>query len=95
MSDYDERHHNNRRQNEFEERFREETAAEVVPIERNVRSESEKPLAEDQPENREIDSKSSVGIFALVLSILSLLIMPIILGAAGIIAGEIGREIGR
>ncbi len=86
--------HDNRRSNQtFEQldRYQEETAAEVVPIERERSSEG-KPLAEEQPENRQIDAKRSIGIFALVLSILSLLIMPIILGAAGIIAGIYARN---
>lgn len=93
MSDHD--YNQNRRQEENLEpvdRFREETAAEVAPLERERRSERAKPIAEDQPENRQIDTKSSIGIFALVLSILSLLIMPIILGAAGIIAGIYARS---
>lgn len=93
MSEND--YNQNRRHKENPEqldRFLEEAAAEVVPLQPERKSEHHKPLAEDQPENRQIDAKSSVGIFALVLSILSLLFMPIILGAAGIIAGIYARN---
>lgn len=66
--------------------YREEAAAEVVPLEQHRKSEGE---AEEQ--DRRVVKNHSVGIFALVLSILSLLIMPIILGAAGIITGFYAR----
>ncbi len=67
--------------------YREEAAAEVVPLESHRKSEEE-----TFEEDRRTVKTHSVGIFALVLSILSLLIMPIILGAAGIITGIYARR---
>lgn len=72
--------------------YLEETAAEVIPIQEQGEYRRDRPLEEDKIENRQIDTKSSIGIFALVLSILSLLFMPIVLGAAGIIAGVFARQ---
>lgn len=74
------------------DQYLEETAAEVVPIQEQGEYRRDRPLEEDKIENRQIDTKSSIGIFALVLSILSLLFMPIVLGAAGIIAGIFARQ---
>ncbi|PWA12443.1 hypothetical protein DCC39_05350 [Pueribacillus theae] len=75
-------------------RFLEETAAEVVPIQdgRQHEYDRQRHLEEDKEENTKVDAKSSIGIFALVLSILSLLFMPIILGAAGIIVGFLAKR---
>ncbi len=67
--------------------YREEAAAEVVPLESHRKSEEER-----FEEDRQTVQNHRVGIFALVLSILSLLIMPIILGAAGIITGIYARR---
>ncbi len=77
---------------EQNDRYLEETAAEVIPIQEQGEYRRDRPLEEDKIENRQIDTKSSIGIFALVLSILSLLFMPIVLGAAGIIAGVFARQ---
>jgi len=80
---------NDKRNDEFEPAndYREEAAAEVVPLDSHRKSEEE--MFE---EDRQTVKNYSIGIFALVLSILSLLIMPIILGAAGIITGIYARR---
>lgn len=67
--------------------YREEAAAEVVPLDSQRKSEEEA-----FEEDRQTVKTHRVGILALVLSILSLLIMPIILGAAGIITGIYARR---
>lgn len=68
--------------------FREETAAEIaapVPIVRG----------RDREDNRErAEGGVGMGWAALVLSILSLFVMPILFGAAGIVLGFIARRRG-
>ncbi|MCA1031761.1 DUF4190 domain-containing protein [Bacillus timonensis] len=66
--------------------FMEETAAEVAPP-INYRAEKER-----EPE--ETIGGTGVGWLALALSVLSLFIMPVLMGAAGIILGFIARRRG-
>ncbi|MBD7935838.1 MULTISPECIES: DUF308 domain-containing protein [Cytobacillus] len=70
--------------------YSEETAAEIAA-----------PVTYDEDRGRDIDDRKGtrsggrgVGITALVLSILSLFIMPIFLGAAGIVLGIIANSKG-
>lgn len=77
----------------IEDDFREETAAEVSPrpfvvANDEVRQTREANFDDDTATGR------GVGIFALVLSILSLFFLPILLGAAGIIVGFVARKNG-
>lgn len=62
--------------------YKEETAAELSPYTRPLRT-----LGEFDAERRETPSASGLGITALILSILSLLFMPITFGLAGVIMG--------
>jgi len=86
--------------------FREEMAAEAVPV--PVRSdmtlpENERPRYSDQEDgdhrhehedSRERAGGKATGIIAIILSVLSLFILPVLFGAAGIIVGFIARRQG-
>lgn len=76
-----------------EEDFREETAAEVIPRPYVVTNDDERQIPDVNMED-EATTGRGVGVFALVLSILSLFFLPIILGAAGIIVGFVARRNG-
>lgn len=75
---------------EIESDFETETAAEIsAPV--NVR----RDYAEvDRDDDEVVSGGKGTGFLALVLSILSLFILPVILGAAGIIIGFIARRRG-
>ncbi|KZE68391.1 hypothetical protein AWM68_16055 [Fictibacillus phosphorivorans] len=85
--------------------FREEMAAEAVPV--PVRSdltlpENEQPRYADRDKdhrhehegNRERAGGKAAGMIAIILSVLSLFILPVLFGAAGIIVGFIARRQG-
>ncbi|MFG6494161.1 DUF4190 domain-containing protein [Fictibacillus sp. UD] len=85
--------------------FREEMAAEAVPV--PVRSdmtlpENERPRYADREKdhrhehevNRERAGGKAAGVIAIILSVLSLFILPVLFGAAGIIVGFIARRQG-
>ncbi|MBH0166379.1 DUF4190 domain-containing protein [Fictibacillus sp. 7GRE50] len=84
--------------------FREEMAAEAVPV--PVRSdmtlpENERPRYSDRDDHRHEHEDSqeraggkATGIIAIILSVLSLFILPVLFGAAGIIVGFIARRQG-
>ncbi|WP_416728990.1 hypothetical protein [Fictibacillus sp. JL2B1089] len=86
--------------------FREEMAAEAVPV--PVRSdmtlpENERPRYSEQEDgdhrhehedSRERAGGKATGIIAIILSVLSLFILPVLFGAAGIIVGFIARRQG-
>jgi len=69
--------------------FMEETSAEVSPVIRNN---------DNRTDNRDADNEGAggrgIGWLALALSILSLFVMPVILGGAGIILGFVARRRG-
>ncbi|MCM3765300.1 DUF4190 domain-containing protein [Neobacillus niacini] len=72
---------------------REETAAEIaapVPLTRN------KPQQTNQQQNGQSQAMGGAGLgtLALALSILSLFVMPILFGAAGIVLGFVARRRG-
>jgi hypothetical protein len=73
--------------------FREETAAEIAAP---VRLDRERNMNRAQGNNYSsaVTGGKGLGIAALVLSILSLFVMPILFGAAGIILGFIARRRG-
>ncbi len=76
-------------QNEVSSEYSEETAAEIAaPVSYNDVRDREVDRDRDRQEGR------GVGITALVLSIISLFIMPIILGIAGIIFGFVANRKG-
>ncbi len=73
--------------------FEEETAAEISeprPFS-NDRSDDRKVVDDD---DTDLASGSGAGIFAVVLSILSLFFLPVLLGIAGIVVGFIARRMG-
>jgi hypothetical protein len=66
--------------------YREETAAEIaapVPV-----------IRRRERDDLRTEGSASIGYIALALSILSLFVMPILLGAAGIVLGFIARRRG-
>jgi hypothetical protein len=69
--------------------YMEETSAEIAAPVRLDRS-----RARDYDAERTEESGKGVGFAALVLSILSLFVMPILFGAAGIVLGFIARRKG-
>ncbi|MGO4887189.1 DUF308 domain-containing protein [Anaerobacillus sp. MEB173] len=71
--------------------YEEETAAEVAPGARPFTEDVDRGVVDDREDATE---GRGVGVFALVLSILSLFFLPVILGAAGIIVGFIARRNG-
>ena len=75
--------------------FVEETAAEVTPGAADLERNEENTIAQEQTRDNtdEIEGRG-MGIFALTLSLLSLLFLPVLLGAAGIIVGFIARQRG-
>lgn len=70
--------------------FREETAAEIAAP---VTLRRERDYDHDRDRDR-VDSGRGVGYAALALSVLSLFIMPILFGAAGIVLGFVARRRG-
>ncbi|WP_377888470.1 hypothetical protein [Alkalihalobacillus sp. R86527] len=88
-----------------EEDFLEESAAEVAPsgvLDRPYLQspENERPRSEEREEHFEAKSHEQettgvgVGVAALALSVISLFILPVIFGAAGIVVGFIARRRG-
>lgn len=69
--------------------YKEETAAEFHTSEPMSFSNDERDA--DEPVEQLMNGRA-MGIFSLVLSILSLFILPILLGAAGIIVGFVARK---
>ncbi|OOE09911.1 hypothetical protein [Fictibacillus arsenicus] len=81
--------------------YREEMAAEAVPVKSDmVYPESERPRLADRDhrrgheEEREREGGKATGVIALILSVLSLFIAPVLFGAAGIIVGFVARRQG-
>ena len=69
-------------------RYREETAAEMVaPVS------IERRKSVDRPEENALGG-SGLGYLALALSIISLFVLPVLLGAVGIVVGFIARNRG-
>lgn len=87
-----------------EEDYLEETAAEAAPsmgvLDRNTLTSPENERLLDEERNTDLEDgevvqgASMIGGLALALSIISLFILPIILGAAGIIVGFMARRRG-
>jgi hypothetical protein len=74
--------------------YREETAAEIAaPVPLVRRQEQAQGRAQGR-DNLKAQAGSGIGYVALALSILSLFVMPILLGAAGIVLGFIARSRG-
>ena len=72
--------------------YREETAAEIaapVPIIRR-----KEQAGQGQSQKTQAAAGTGLGTFALALSILSLFVMPILFGAAGIVLGFVARRKG-
>ncbi|MDQ0269466.1 hypothetical protein J2S17_001337 [Cytobacillus purgationiresistens] len=88
--DYDLLHNKQIDENQYEvsSDYSEETAAEIAPPVSYDDDRGREGVRENQGEGR------GIGITALVLSIISLFVMPIILGAAGIILGFIANRRG-
>ncbi|MDR7072762.1 hypothetical protein [Fictibacillus barbaricus] len=93
----DERNTNDFNDNEY----REETAAEVAPLRSDLTyPENEHPrFAErdrriDDDERHERTGGKATGMIAIILSVLSLFIIPVLFGAAGVIVGFIARRQG-
>jgi hypothetical protein len=81
--------------------YREEMAAEAVPVRSDmVYPESERPRDADRDHTREHEEEhereggKATGVIALILSVLSLFIAPVLFGAAGIIVGFVARRQG-
>lgn len=81
--------------------YREEMAAEAVPIRSDMTlPENERPRFADndhryeQEGKREREGGRATGMIAIILSVLSLFILPVLFGAAGIIVGFIARRQG-
>ncbi|MBY6035474.1 DUF4190 domain-containing protein [Fictibacillus nanhaiensis] len=82
--------------------FREEMAAEAVPVRSDMTfPENERPHLDDgrdrghvHQERKEREGGRATGVIALILSVLSLFILPVLLGAAGIIVGFVARRQG-
>lgn len=69
-------------------KFREELATEVAPVRpRLIKNRIEEDRDFPDPAEKEKKEGTGIGITALILSILSLLFLPVILGIAGIIVG--------
>jgi hypothetical protein len=76
---------------DFDSEYREETAAEIAaPVPIRVDRDQSRNLNRSEVET----SGKGIGIAALALSILSLFVMPILFGAAGIVLGFIARRKG-
>ncbi len=74
--------------------YREETAAEIAaPVRGDVRSQATKGYQADRGDAGQATG-SIMGFSALALSILSLFVLPVLLGAAGIVIGFIARARG-
>lgn len=71
--------------------FHEETAAEVSPTRPYVVNNEETRQTREANYGEETAAGRGIGIFALVLSIMSLFFLPILLGIAGIVVGFIAR----
>ncbi len=99
---------NNRVGNDFDERqnvdpnigantysdYTEETAAEVAPPFTPVRDTEERDINRDTDTNDRGMAGTGLGWLALALSIISLFVMPVLMGAAGIIIGFVARRRG-
>ncbi|CAH0347017.1 hypothetical protein BCI9360_03390 [Bacillus sp. CECT 9360] len=73
-------------------RYHEETSAELAVPQRLNRSDTAGSDGENESEVR--NSGTTFGLSGLALSVLSLFIMPILLGAAGIVLGFVARRRG-
>jgi hypothetical protein len=86
--------------NELDEEMATEIAPSPIAYNRPIlqNPEEERPLTEKalvrEEDSDEAVGGKGIGVFAIVLSILSLFMAPIILGAAGIITGFIARRRG-
>lgn len=89
----DHNHPNDQENPEQSSQYREEAASEVAPMPAQVRDREQvkNQVNSDQSNPSDISGRS-IGIFGFVLSVLSLLFMPILLGAAGIIVGFFARS---
>jgi hypothetical protein len=81
--------------------YREEMAAEAAPVKSDmVYPEYERPRTTDKDhhreheEEREREGGRAAGVIAIILSVLSLFIAPVLFGAAGIIVGFVARRQG-
>lgn len=84
-------------QHEREERFNEEVGAEIAPARQELSTENDEEVFPDYGErkvNGEAREGSGLGMAALIMSILSLLFLPVLLGSAGIITGVIAYRRG-
>jgi hypothetical protein len=81
--------------------YREETAAELATVRGDMTlPENEGPRAIDRDHARSRDERhvreggKATGVIAIILSVLSLFILPVLFGVAGIIVGFIARRQG-
>lgn len=74
--------------------YNEETAAEVVPLRQGDTSFEGRYEHDAKRGGQDEDVGKGIGFFALSLSIISLIFLPIIFGGAGIIFGFIARRRG-
>ncbi|WP_241156879.1 DUF308 domain-containing protein [Bacillus sp. FJAT-42376] len=72
--------------------YKEETAAEVAPPIGSYRKEEQ--YADDNHDRDGAAEGRTTGYIAIALSIISLFLLPVILGAAGIIVGFVARRKG-
>lgn len=93
----DENKQNDHEQVSLDNDYKEETAAEVVPLQYRDKGYEEHQDTRDRRErvdDNEEDVGKGIGFFALALSVISLIFLPIIFGGAGIIFGFIARRRG-
>jgi hypothetical protein len=84
-----------------EAQYREETAAEVAPIRSDLTlPENEQPRFTERDHRRDYEERhervggKATGVIGIILSVLSLFIIPVLFGAAGIIVGFVARRQG-
>ncbi|MBO1000558.1 DUF4190 domain-containing protein [Bacillus sp. SD075] len=77
----------------MDNRYQEETSAEISTPPQRIRSYKDEPAETDG--SGDVASRGkAIGVIALIISILSLFMMPFILGIAGIIVGIVARSRG-
>ncbi|MDQ0883146.1 DUF4190 domain-containing protein [Peribacillus sp. V2I11] len=77
----------------MDNRYQEETSAEISTPPQRIRSYRDEPVEAD--DSGDVASRGKViGVIALIISIISLFMMPFILGIVGIIVGIVARSRG-
>ncbi|MGG4264251.1 DUF4190 domain-containing protein [Peribacillus simplex] len=91
----DDRRYESRGTNNIDNRYTEETSAEISPPPRIREYKDNESTEADEPGNGDVASRGqAMGVIALIISILSLFMMPFILGVVGIIVGIVARNRG-